>query len=272
MHPFDMVLDAPISVPLANGPNYEPKNYDHQFYGEIPLAEAMARSLNTVAVRLTERFGRERVRAIARDFGITTPLVDGPSLALGTSEATLIEMTAAYAGILNGGRQSTAYGWVDLGLRDGTILLEQNRDENFRVLSERTDGYLIYMMNQVVELGSGRRARIEGRPVAGKTGTTQGAKDAWFIGFTGDYVAGVWMGYDDNTPLTGVTGGGLPAEIWHEAMVRIHEGLPVRPLPMIDPNLEAPRVQPSITDPFVEEVNRSLLQNIIDGIFGPPRR
>ena len=82
----------------------------------------------------------------------------------------------------------------------------------------------------------GKRARLEGRPAAGKTGTTQAARDAWFVGFTGNYVAGVWMGYDDNTPLTGVTGGGLPAEIWHETMVRVHDGLPVTPLPMITPD------------------------------------
>jgi len=88
-------------------------------------------------------------------------------------------------------------------------------------------------MHEVVDGGTGARARLPGREAAGKTGTTQAARDAWFLGFTADYVAGVWMGYDDNTPLTGVTGGGLPAEIWHEVMVRVHEGLPARPLPMI---------------------------------------
>jgi membrane peptidoglycan carboxypeptidase len=105
-----------------------------------------------------------------------------------------------------------------------------------RVISENAARQLTYMMNQVVERGTGRRAKLDGWEAAGKTGTTQSARDAWFIGFTADYVTGVWMGYDDNSPLTGVTGGGLPADIWHEVMTRIHAGLPPAPLPMIGPD------------------------------------
>jgi membrane peptidoglycan carboxypeptidase len=104
-----------------------------------------------------------------------------------------------------------------------------------RVIRQEAAEELVYMMNKVMTEGTGTRAALGDRPSAGKTGTTQAARDAWFLGFTADYVAGVWMGYDDNTPLTGVTGGGLPAEIWHETMVRVHEGLPVNPLPMRDP-------------------------------------
>ena len=104
------------------------------------------------------------------------------------------------------------------------------------MLDERAAGELVWMMSQVVERGTGTRARLpDGRPAAGKTGTTQAARDAWFIGFTADYVTGVWMGYDDNTPLSGTTGGGLPAEIWRETMVRVEDGLPIRPLPERDP-------------------------------------
>ena len=104
-----------------------------------------------------------------------------------------------------------------------------------RVISEPAARQLTYMMHQVVETGTGRRAKLPDHPVAAKTGTTQAARDAWFVGFTGEYVAGVWMGYDDNTPLTGVTGGGLPAEIWRETMQRIHADLPSMPLPMSVP-------------------------------------
>ena len=105
-----------------------------------------------------------------------------------------------------------------------------------RVLDERAAGELVWMMSQVIEHGTGARARLpDGRPAAGKTGTTQAARDAWFIGFTADYVTGVWMGYDDNTPLSGTTGGGLPAEIWRETMVRVEDGLPIRPLPAREP-------------------------------------
>ena len=99
----------------------------------------------------------------------------------------------------------------------------------------KADRIVVMEHGRVVEEGSGRRARLPGRPAAGKTGTTQAARDAWFIGFTADYVAGVWMGYDDNTPLTGVTGGGLPSQIWHETMIRVHEDLTPVPLPMRDP-------------------------------------
>ena len=173
---------------------------------------------------------------IASDFGLESDLAVGPALALGTSESTLLEMTGAYAGILNGGSSVDHYGLVELSLKgDSAPLLEQEGGIGERVISEPAAQQLVYMMSQVIERGTGTRARLPGRPAAGKTGTTQAARDAWFIGFTADYVAGVWMGYDDNTPLTGVTGGGLPAEIWRETMLRIHQDLPVRPLPMLVP-------------------------------------
>lgn len=264
-HPFDIVYDEPIAVPMPWAKDYTPTNYDNQFRGPMRLVDAMANSINTIAVRITEDVGREKVRAIATDFGIESPLAEGPSVALGASESTLIEMVGAYAGILNGGRQAKPYGWLDLRLRgDDAVLMSLDRTSGFRVINERANGYLVYMMNQVVEIGSGRRARIEGRPAAGKTGTTSDARDAWFIGFTGDYVAGVWMGYDDNRPLTGVTGGGLPAEIWREVMVRIHKDLPVRPLPMIDPTYEAPRFAPTEST----QQSGNVLDQIISDLFG----
>lgn len=272
MHPFDMVLDAPLTIDIPGSGPWSPRNYTNEFYGELRMVDAMANSLNTVAVRLTEQVGREKVRAIASDFGVMSPLAAGPALALGASNVTLLEMTGAYAGILNGGRQSLPYGWLDLRIRgDDQVLMSLDRSDGFRVLNERAAGYLVYMMSQVVEVGSGARAALSDRPVAGKTGTTQGARDAWFIGFTGDYVAGVWMGYDDNSKLTGVTGGGLPAEIWRETMERIHEGLPVRPLPLIDPTTEAPRIINEI-DNLVEDVSNSLLGDLLNRLFGPRRR
>ena len=145
-------------------------------------------------------------------------------------------MTGAYAGILNLGRSVVPYGLIDVRLAgDSRPILERANERGKRVISESSARQLIYMMNRAVEDGTGGRAMIDGRRTAGKTGTTQAAKDAWFIGFTADYVAGVWMGYDDNTPLTGVTGGGLPAEIWRETMIRIHSDKPARDLPMSVP-------------------------------------
>jgi len=145
-------------------------------------------------------------------------------------------MTGAYAGILNGGSSVTPYGLVELHLQgDETPLMGSGGGIGERVILERAARELTWMMFQVVESGTGQRARIDGWEIAGKTGTTQGARDAWFIGFSGDYVTGVWMGYDDNSPLTGVTGGGLPAEIWRETMVRVLNGMPPVGLPMTPP-------------------------------------
>ena len=148
-------------------------------------------------------------------------------------------MTGAYAGILNGGSSVTPYGLVELRLQgQGESLMDATGGIGERVIRESAARELIWMMNNVVTQGTGTRAALPNHQVAGKTGTTSAARDAWFIGFTADYVAGVWMGYDDNTPLTGVTGSGLPAEIWHEVMLRVHEGLEPKPLPMARP--EAP--------------------------------
>jgi len=137
------------------------------------------------------------------------------------------------------------YGLLELRLKgDDTPLIGQDGGLGERVISRGAAEQLTYMMHEVVQSGTGTRARLDDRQAAGKTGTTQAARDAWFLGFTADYVAGVWMGYDDNTPLTGVTGGGLPAEIWHEVMVRVHQGLPVAPLPMRRP--AAPAQTPAL--------------------------
>ncbi|MEM7243683.1 MAG: penicillin-binding transpeptidase domain-containing protein, partial [Pseudomonadota bacterium] len=151
---------------------------------------------------------------------------------LGAAESTLLEMTGAYAGILNRGVARRPHGLVKLTIQgEAEPLLSKDEGESgTRVINELAAGQLTYMMMQVVTSGTGGRANLGARDAAGKTGTTQGARDAWFIGFTADYVAGVWMGYDDNTKLTGVTGGGMPAEIWKETMLGVHEGLPLRPL------------------------------------------
>ncbi len=271
MQPFDTFYDAPIKLEVAGSGTWEPKNYTRDFKGEVTLTEAFRQSINTVAVKVSERVGRERVRALAMDFGVTTELANGPALALGVSETTLLQLTGAYAGILNGGRRSLPYGMLELKLKgDNSVIMGADRQAPVRVMDERAAGHLVYMMRRAVEDGTGTRSILPGRPSAGKTGTTQAARDAWFIGFTGDYVAGVWMGYDDNTPLKGVTGGGLPADIWRETMLRVHEGLPVSPLPEIVP--EQPRVlaqntpqSPSGND---DDVARNILQSVLRGIFG----
>jgi 1A family penicillin-binding protein len=231
-----IVEDAPITINVPGSGPYSPKNYSREFLGPITLTEALSKSINTVAVRVSEAIGRERVRAVAQDFGINNKVAAGPALALGASESTLLEMTGAYSGILNLGRASTPYGVTEITLQgDDTPLLGKTGGAGNRVINEFAAQQLVYMMHQVVQTGTGRRANLGSRQAAGKTGTTQGGRDAWFIGFTADYVAGVWMGYDDNSKLSGVTGGGLPAEIWRETMLKVHEGLPEKPLPMSVP-------------------------------------
>lgn len=275
----DTILDAPLTLNIPGSGSWSPENYTRDYAGDVTLTASLARSLNTSTVRLSEQVGRDVVRKVATEFGIDSDLADGPALALGVSESTLLEMTGAYAGILNGGTSVTPYGLTSLTLRgDQAPLLDHESGLGERVIQDSAARQLVYMMYRGVEDGTGQRAKLpDGRPVAGKTGTTQGARDAWFIGFTGDYVAGVWMGYDDNSPLTGVTGGGLPAEIWREAMVRVHEGLPIRPLPMIDATLEArpaPQIVPRASAPQPQgvperepDLAERILMDVLGGIF-----
>lgn len=245
--PSDFVEDTPLTINIPGSGPWTPQNYDHEFKGLITLTTALKESRNIPAVRVSEAVGREAVRAVATGFGIESSLADGPALALGASESTLIEMTGAYAGILNGGSSVTPYGMVELKLKgEQDALMGAGGGIGERVISEDAAQLLTYMMSQVLISGTGTKARLDDRPAAGKTGTTSAARDAWFIGFTADYVTGVWIGYDDNTPLTGVTGGGLPAEIWHEVMTRVNEGLPATDLRMIVP---APRNPPQQAQP-----------------------
>ena len=236
-HWDDFILDEPYCVNVKGSGNWCPKNYTRRHYGNVSLTESLARSLNIPAVKLAQDVGLEAVRSVASMFGIEGDLAAGPALALGASETTLLDTTGAYAGILNGGSAVVPYGLSTLSLvGDSEPLMVQSGGIGERVISRQAAQQLVYMMNQVVDAGTGQRAAIEGLEIAGKTGTTNSARDAWFIGFTAEYVMGVWMGNDDNTPLKGVTGGELPAEMWREAMVGIQSQLVPPPLPMIRPD------------------------------------
>lgn len=261
----DLVEDAPYCLNIPGSGEWCPKNYTGKYYGEVPLTFALKNSLNIPAVKISKSVGRENVRAVANGFGIESDLAAGPALALGASESSLLEMTGAYAGILNGGSSVTPYGLVELRLQgEDEPLMGTGGGIGERVITESAARELIYMMEKVISDGTGGRAALDGWQVAGKTGTTQAARDAWFIGFTSEYVAGVWMGYDDNTPLTGVTGGGLPAEIWHEAMTRVHEGLKPTPLPAFVPQSK-PAKSRSKTGNGIEQVLDGLIRDIFGG-------
>lgn len=264
----DYVKDEKLTINIPGSGPWSPENYDRKFHGIVTLTEALKRSLNIPAVRISEAVGRDNVRTVAEMFGIQSDLAAGPALALGASESTLLEMTGAYAGILNGGRSVTPYGLTELRLQGDTEpLIGQDGGMGERVISTQAAEQLIYMMNQVIESGSGHRAKLEGRQAAGKTGTSQVARDAWFIGFTADYVTGVWMGYDDNTPLTGVTGSGLPAEIWHDAMVRINKDVPISPLPMIAGVPAPPYVDPNAPQQRSPK-GTNKIENLLLQLFG----
>lgn len=269
--PYDYVDDSPLTINIKGSGPWSPSNYDNEYKGVIPIVQAMQESRNIPAVKIATAVGLDRVREVARGFGLTGDLAPGPALALGASEATLLEMTGAYAGILNGGSSVLPYGLRSLTLKgDDTPLIGQSGGIGQRVISETADRELIWMMTQVVQKGTGARAQLGDRPVAGKTGTTSEARDAWFIGFTADYVTGVWMGYDDNTPLKGVTGGGLPAEIWHEVMTRAEDGLPVMPLPVIVPDYKSPPGSDAQPSPLPPDPNQPQTQNAAPGQGGDP--
>ncbi|MCB1396990.1 MAG: transglycosylase domain-containing protein [Rhodobacter sp.] len=272
--PYDLVEDAPLTINIPGSGPWTPRNYTNDFLGMMTLTEALARSQNIPAVRISEAMGRERVRQAANAFGLHSDLAEGPALALGASEATLLDMTSAYAGILNGGSAVQPYGFTSLTLAgDRAPLMSIGSGIGERVIAEDAAHRLIWMMTQVLDApyGTGRRAALpDGREAAGKTGTTTSARDAWFIGFTADYVVGVWMGNDDNSPLTGVTGGGLPAEIWREVMVRINEGVPNHPLPMIVP--QRPTLEPPTTRgsgaPAEGGTLSDSIRDLLNGILG----
>lgn len=266
--PLDTVVDEPYCLNIPGSGQWCPKNYSNEYKGRVSLTEALVESLNIPAVKVSESVGRDLVHKVAYDFGIRSELADGPALALGSSEASLLEMTGAYAGILNGGSSVTPYGLVNLRLKgEQEPLMGSGGGIGERVINETAARKLIWMMEKVVSQGTGRRAQLPGWQVAGKTGTSTEARDAWFIGFTADYVAGVWMGYDDNTPLKGVTGGGLPAEIWHETMARVHAADTPKPLPMMtpEPPRRAPEPQPEPEpqrkkrDTFLDQLMRDIL-------------
>jgi penicillin-binding protein 1A len=218
--PEDHFVDGPISIG-----NWSPGNYEDKFYGDISLREAFARSLNSVAVQLSERVGRRHVIETAQRLGITSPLDNNASIALGTSGASLLEMTGAYATFANQGNGVWPRGIEQITTRDGQILYQRSGDGPGRVASSGAINKMLDVMQAVVDWGTGKRAKID-RPAYGKTGTSQNYRDAWFVGLTGNLVAGIWVGNDDNSPMQKVTGGALPVLIWHDFMSEALAGTP----------------------------------------------
>jgi len=223
--PTDVMNDGPVEIR-----GWKPEDYDGKYRGMVSLSEAFAISSNSVAVQLTNQVGPKAVARTAKRLGIETPLLAVSSLALGTSVVTPLELTAAYAPFANGGNAVTPYGIVSIKTKTGKLLWQRQPGGAAPVVSPGDLAAMTGMMSEVVENGTGKAARLDERPSAGKTGTTQDYRDAWFVGFTADLVCGVWVGNDDNAPMRHATGGTLPARIFKRFMEDAENGLPVRPL------------------------------------------
>jgi penicillin-binding protein 1A len=226
--PDTMVTDEPITIG-----NWSPKNFEPGFLGPITLQTAFAKSINTVAARLANEVGTSNVAATAHRLGITSPIQTDPSMALGAVEVSPLEMAQAYAAFSNGGVLTKGYGIERIRTASGKVLFDHNigGDQRTQVINQPALAYMIQIMRQVLVSGTGVRAQIPGRDLAGKTGTTSDYRDAWFIGYTGGFTAAVWTGRDDNTPMKRVTGGGTPAEIWRAFMAAALPRLSVQPIP-----------------------------------------
>jgi len=225
LRPDDKIDDAKVSVE-----GWSPRNYGRRYCGRVTLREAFARSLNSVAVRISERAGRDRVVAAAKRLGITSKLAGHPSIALGTSEVTLLELTGAYATFANQGRGAWPYGILEVRGPEGEVLYARAGGGPGRLVGPRVVEDMTDLMAATVIWGSGKAAN-PGRPAAGKTGTSQDFRDAWFVGYTAEVVAGVWLGNDDGAPMDRVSGGSLPAALWGRVVAQALQAAPPRPLP-----------------------------------------
>ena len=218
--------DKPIKIK-----GWQPENYRHEYYGPVTLTNALALSLNTVSVRLTLEFGPSNVVRTAHRLGIASHLEPNPSIALGTSEVSVLELTGAYASFANGGLAIVPHVIERITASNGKVLYKRSDEPLGRIVDARYVAMMNEMMAQTLAIGTARKAALPGWPAAGKTGTSQDFRDAWFIGYTAKLVTGVWLGNDDGAPTKHVTGGSLPVEIWSRFMHTAHQGVPVAALP-----------------------------------------
>ncbi|MCK5042176.1 MAG: PBP1A family penicillin-binding protein [Sphingomonadales bacterium] len=213
-----MSMSGKLNDEPLNIDGWEPNNFSGTFAGRIPIKDAFARSINTIAVQLSEWAGRENVIDVARRLGITSPMRPHPSIALGAFEVKMMDMVRAYSSLANGGYAVEPYGILEVRSISGALLYRRPPAEISQVISADNLNSLRPLLEAVVAYGTGRAARSDSYYVAAKSGTSQNYRDAWFIGYTGQLTAAVWLGNDDNTPMVRVTGGGMPARIWHQFM------------------------------------------------------
>jgi penicillin-binding protein 1A len=234
LQPASTVYDLPITVG-----DWSPRNENGQFKGPMTLRQGLAQSVNTIAVRLQQEVGTRRVIGAAQRLGISSELHDSPSLALGTSEVTLLELTGAYAAFANGGSRVEPHAIRRVRMSSGRVLFARQAPRQHQVAAPVHVGAMNDMLNAALVAGTGRRAAIPHHPAAGKTGTTQDFRDAWFVGYTAHLATGVWVGNDNGRAMNRVAGGSLPALIWREVMTAAHQG-------------RAPLALPGTARPFAE--------------------
>jgi len=218
--------DAPITVK-----GWKPENYEHEFMGPVTLTTALANSLNTVSVRLILEVGPSAVARTAYRLGIDSKLDPNPSLALGTSGVSPLELVSAYAPFANGGFAAVPHVIERIKGTDGSILYARATQALGRIVDARYVAMMNSMLHETIASGTGRHADLPGWPAAGKTGTSQDYRDAWFVGYTSHMVTGIWLGNDDNSPTRKAVGGGLPVDVWSRFMRAAHQGVAPSALP-----------------------------------------
>jgi penicillin-binding protein 1A len=231
--PTSIVIDGPVCIG-----NWCPQNYGHSYSGAVTLTQAITRSINVVPVKLSiaiggkggPKAGRAKIVEVARRFGIKAPLPDTPSLPIGADEVTVIEHAVAYATFPNKGKSVTPHSVLEVRTGAGDLVWRFDRDgkKPLQAIPASVASDMVGMMSHVVSEGTARRAALDGIPTAGKTGTTNAYRDAWFVGYTGNFTCAVWYGNDDYSPTNRMTGGSLPAQTWHDIMVAAHQGVEIK--------------------------------------------
>jgi penicillin-binding protein 1A len=235
--PTSIVVDSPVCIG-----NWCPKNYGGGFGGAMTLTEALKRSINVIAVKLSiavgngnPKLGRAKIREVARKAGLRTPLPDTPSMPIGADEVTVLDHTGGYTMFANLGMAQTPHAVLEVRSGAGELIWRWDRDGKrpVQAIPPKVAVDMVNMMTKVVEEGTARRAILDGIRSAGKTGTTNNYRDAWFVGYTGNFVCGVWFGNDDYKPMHQMTGGSLPAQTWHEIMTFAHQRVELKSIPGI---------------------------------------
>jgi penicillin-binding protein 1A len=237
--PTSVVVDSPVCIG-----NWCPKNYGGGHAGAMTLTQAITRSINVIPVKLSialgngnPKIGRAKIRETARKAGIRTPLPDTPSMPIGADEVTVLDHTGGYTMFPNLGKANAAHAVLEVRSGAGELIWRFDRDgkKPVQVLTPQVAMDMNMMMSHVVDEGTARRAQLDGIRAAGKTGTTNAYRDAWFVGFTGNFVCGVWFGNDDYKVMNQMTGGSLPAQTWHDIMAYAHQGIELKAIPGLGP-------------------------------------